>query len=44
MTSKILGKTQDGIIAFGGDSVTRAGDQEIGFKCKRLLHDPGGIT
>ena len=28
-------KTQDGIIAFGGDSITRLGDQEMGFKCGR---------
>ena len=39
-----LGKTQDGKIAFGGGSVTRVGDQEMGFKCGRLLRDPGGIT
>ena len=35
---------QDGIITFGGDSITRARDQEMGFKYGRLLHDPGGIT
>ena len=30
-------------ISFTGDSVTQAGDYEMGFKCRRLPYDPGGI-
>ena len=37
-------KTRDMKVAFAGDSVIQAGDSEIGFKCGRLLNDPGSIT